>query len=192
MRKKILVLTQKIDPHIQPVAEEIQRRDRQVIRFDFGDFPQHVQRAARCGPQGWSGTFQYEHEEHALDEIQSIWWRRPNAPQAPDEYDLPTRAFLNLENVRGFIGVMHQCRDERFWVSKRDRIQLAEFKPFQLQEAQRLGLDVPRTVAKIYCYPHKLESPANAGIFSCPQADSPAGLAVATVARPLHPYRTEV
>ena len=149
MRKKVLVLTQKVDPHIQPVAEEIQRRDKQVIRFDFGDFPQHVQLAAHIGPQGWSGTLHYNQEEQALDEIQSIWWRRPNAPQAPDGYDIPTRAFLNLENLRGFIGVMQQQSDGQdglFWVSKRDRIQIAEFKPLQLQEAQRVGLDVPRTL----------------------------------------------
>ncbi len=73
----------------------------------------------------------------------------PNAPQAPDGYDVPTRAFLNFENLRGFIGVMQQQgegQDGFFWVSRRDRIQNAEFKPVQLQEAQRVGLDIPRTL----------------------------------------------
>ncbi len=53
-------------------------------------------------------------------------------------------------------------------------------------------LSITPTVAKIYCYPHMLKGMTNQGIFSCLQAGSPLGLAVATVARPLHPYRTEV
>lgn len=149
MRKKILVLTQKVDPHVEPVAQEIQRRNRQVIRFDFGDFPDHVQLVAPLGLRHWNGTLRYADAEHALDEFQSIWWRRPNTPQAAPGYDMPTRAFLNRENLRGFIGVLQQQgegQDGFFWVSKRDRIQSAEFKPYQLQEAQALGLDIPRTL----------------------------------------------
>ena len=48
------------------------------------------------------------------------------------------------------------------------------------------------TVAKISCYPHMLKGMTNEGLFSCLQAGSPKGLAVATAARPLHPYRMEV
>ena len=48
------------------------------------------------------------------------------------------------------------------------------------------------TVAKIANSPHMPEDMRKAGLFSCTEAGSPKGLAVATVARPLHPYRTEI
>lgn len=149
MKKNILILTQSFDPHIPPVAEEIKRRNMQVIRFDFGDFPEQVQLAARIGPHRWQGTIQHENQIHTLEEIQSIWWRRPNSPQASTNYDIPTRIFLDRENLRGFIGVIRQQGQDHerlFWVSKRDRIQIAEFKPVQLQEAQSLGIRIPHTL----------------------------------------------
>lgn len=149
MKKKILILTQSFDPHVLPVAEEIKRRDMRTVRFDFGDFPEKVQLAARIGPHRWEGTLRHADQIHDLAEIQSVWWRRPNSPQASTSYDIPTRVFLDRENLRGFIGVMlqqGQDQERLFWVSKRDRIQIAEFKPIQLQEAQALGLRVPHTL----------------------------------------------
>lgn len=149
MKKNILILTQLFDPHVQPVAEEIKRRDMQVVRFDLCDFPEKVQLAARIGPHSWQGSLQYANQTHALADIQSVWWRRPNSSQASTSYDIPTRVFLDRENLRGFIGVMQQqgsSQDALFWVSKRDRIQIAEFKPVQLQVAQSLGLGVPQTL----------------------------------------------
>src|SRR5262249_12091870 len=109
-----------------------------LLRFDFADFPQRVQLAACIGSLPWEGTLHYADEAYALCTIQSIWWRRPHPPQADSSYDLPTRTFVNQENLRGFLGVLQE-RDTGqgpFWVSRRDRIQAAEFKPAQLQQAQ--------------------------------------------------------
>lgn len=59
------------------------------------------------------------------------------------------RVFLNLENYRGFLGVLQDLsmgEQGPFWVSRQNRIQSAEFKPAQLRAAQALGLRVPRTL----------------------------------------------
>jgi hypothetical protein len=142
----ILVLTQTIDPHVDPVAQEIKRRGMHLLRFDFADFPKEVQLAATLGPTGWEGHLWYAGEAYALDSIQSIWWRRPHAPQAEARYEAPVRAFLNLENLRGFLGVLQEKEHALFWVSRRDRIAAAEFKPAQLSKAQALGLLTPRSL----------------------------------------------
>jgi hypothetical protein len=142
----ILVLTQTVDPHIDPVAEEIKRRGMRLLRFDFADFPRHVQLAAVLGSTGWEGHLCYAGEAYALDSIQSIWWRRPHPPQSDAAYGAATRAFLNLENLRGFLGVLQEKEHALFWVSKRHCIQTAEFKPVQLSRAQAVGLLTPRTL----------------------------------------------
>lgn len=92
----------------------------------------------------------YDGQILALEDIQSVWCRRPKQYQAPPEvYTPPERAFLNLENYRGFLGVLQDMSSlgiGPFWVSRRDKIQAAEFKPAQLRAAQALGLRVPRTL----------------------------------------------
>ena len=55
-----------------------------------------------------------------------------------------------------------------------------------------LSLEGYSTVANICNYPHMSEDITIEGICSCIKAGSPKGLAVATAARPLYPYRTEV
>jgi hypothetical protein len=142
----ILVLTQAIDPHVGPVAEQINRRGMRLLRFDFADFPRNVQLAATLGSTGWEGHLCYAGEAYALDSIQSIWWRRPHAPQAEARYEAPVRAFLNLENQRGFLGILQEKEHALFWVSRRDCIAAAEFKPAQLSKAQAIGLLIPRTL----------------------------------------------
>jgi hypothetical protein len=142
----ILVLTQRIDPHVDPVAEEIKRRGMRPLRFDFADFPKNVQLAATLESTGWEGRLCHAGEAYALDSIQSIWWRRPHAPAASARYDAPVRAFLNLENLRGFLGILQEKEHALFWVSRRDCIAAAEFKPAQLSKAQAIGLLTPRTL----------------------------------------------
>src|SRR6266480_7035427 len=108
MPKTILILTQRVDPHIPPVDKEIARRGMQILRFDFSDFPARVQLAASLNSTTFQGKLRYNDMDYALSDIQSVWWRRPTPPQAPPEYDRATRAFLNLENLRGFLGVLSE------------------------------------------------------------------------------------
>jgi glutathione synthase/RimK-type ligase-like ATP-grasp enzyme len=143
MRKKVLILTQAVDAHANPVLQELERRNVQVLRFDLSEFPTHIEIAASLGRgQGWQGWLRYEGKIHALEEIQSVWNRRPTNSDVSKAYIPPIRAFLNLENLRGFLGILQGA----FWVSPRSAIQAAEFKPVQLQTAQAAGLAVPRTL----------------------------------------------
>lgn len=143
MEKKVLILTQAVDAYAAPILQELERRNVQVLRFDLSEFPERIEIASSLGSwQGWQGWLRYEGEVHALEEIQSVWNRRPTNPDASKAYIPPIRAFLNLENLRGFLGILQGA----FWVSPRGAIQAAEFKPRQLQIAQSVGLHVPRTL----------------------------------------------
>lgn len=150
-KKIIAILTQTVDPHVEPVAEVLRRHDAQMIRFDLQDFPTNIQLAAKIAPEySWQGSLLYDGQSIALEDIQSVWCRRLKKYQAsPESYTPPERAFLNLENYRGFLGVLQDMSllgIGPFWVSRRDKIQAAEFKPAQLRAAQALGLRVPRTL----------------------------------------------
>ena len=143
MRKKVLILTQAVDAHATPILQELERRNVQVLRFDLSDFPAHIEIASTIDSrQSWNGWLSYEGKIHTLEEIQSVWNRRPTNPDVSKAYIPPIRAFLNLENLRGFLGILQGA----FWVSPRSAIQAAEFKPTQLQAAQSVGLQVPRTL----------------------------------------------
>lgn len=143
MGKKILLLTQKVDAHAYPILQELEHRHVQVLRFDLADFPAHIEIASSLeGGQRWKGWLRYEGQIHALEEIHSVWNRRPTNPDVSNAYLPPIRAFLNLENVRGLVGILHGA----FWVSPRSAIQAAECKPAQLHLAQSVRLPVPRTL----------------------------------------------
>ena len=150
-KKIIVILTQTIDPHVEPIAEVLRRHDAQMVRFDLQDFPTNIQLAAKIAPEySWQGSLLYDGQNIALEDIQSVWCRRPKQYQASSEsYTPPERAFLNLENYRGFLGVLQDMSllgIGPFWVSRRDKIQAAEFKLAQLRAAQALGLRIPRTL----------------------------------------------
>lgn len=150
-KKIIVVLTQAVDPHVEPVAEVLRQHDVRMVRFDLQDFPTNIQIATKIAPEySWQGSLIYDGQKIVLEHVQSVWCRRPKQHQAsPEEYTPPERAFLNLENYRGFIGVLQDMSllgIGPFWVSRRDKIQAAEFKPAQLRTAQALGLRVPRTL----------------------------------------------
>lgn len=151
MSRSVLVLTQTDDLHIQPVAQALQRvhQDVSLIRCDLSDFPAQIQLSATLDPStpGWQGRLTFGEKHYELQDIQSIWYRRPKLPEAPKTYLPPVRAFLNLENLRGFVGVLSQMTPEGpVWVSPRECIQAAELKPAQVCAAQNVGLRVPRTL----------------------------------------------
>src|SRR5205814_2206596 len=133
-------------PHVEPVAEAIKQRGMHLVRFDFADFPKKVQLEAHLGQTGWEGHLCSDGQSYALGSIQSSWWRRPHAPHAEAAYDAPTRAFINEENRRGFLGVLQEKESSLLWVSKRESIAAAECKPAQLSRAKAVGLCTPRTL----------------------------------------------
>src|SRR5260370_1438964 len=131
MGKKVLILTQTMDAHANPLMKELEHRNAQVLRFDLSDFPAHIQLDAHIeSGQCWKGLLSYGGQTYTLEEIQSVWNRRPTNSDVSKAYLPPIRAFLNLENLRGFLGVLQGA----FWVSQRSAIQAAEFKPMQSHE----------------------------------------------------------
>lgn len=147
MRISVL-LSQAGDPHIAPVREALIRLGRTVLCCALAEFPQQLQISAQLSATSWCGKLMHQDQEYALEEITSVWWRRPQRSRAPDAYGPAAQTWLDQEAFYGFLGLLLGSPEGSLpvWVSRPQRIRAAEFKASQLAAAQSLGLRTPRTL----------------------------------------------
>ena len=79
-----------------------------------------------------------------LDEVQAVWWRRPQPFVLHDDLRGENRRIFAWREAREAFAGMWQSLDVR-WVNNLARDEAAMHKPWQLTLAERLGLRVPRT-----------------------------------------------
>jgi glutathione synthase/RimK-type ligase-like ATP-grasp enzyme len=73
-----------------------------------------------------------------------VYWRRPRWPAYP--HLAPGDASYAAAHTRYGLGGILYALDGRLWANHPHRDAAADYKPFQLALAQRLGLDVPATL----------------------------------------------
>lgn len=140
----VLVLTAPEDPTADAVITQIHRRGVPVARFDLGAFPLDVQLVATHDGHRWSGRLTGHDTSVELDEICSVYYRRPSRFTFPPQMSTADRAYAEAEARLGLGGVLAalDCR----WVSHPHHVARAEWKPLQLQTAARCGLRTPLTL----------------------------------------------
>lgn len=74
----------------------------------------------------------------------AVWYRRLRVPTMPTDMDAGVYDFCVRENRSALIGGL--IGQEARWMSHPEAIWKAEFKPYQLQVAAQVGLDVPKTL----------------------------------------------
>lgn len=149
--KTVLLLSQPEDAHIPPVQKELCQMGVHVAFCDLADFPERIEMAARISSgEAWTGRLLASdgRMDFDVEDITSVYWRRPQPYHAPEGYASPVRDLLDQESYRGFLGLLLGAprSHQPFWVSEPQAIRAAEFKPAQLATAARLGLRVPRTL----------------------------------------------
>ena len=144
----VVIFSKEQDGHIEPVAQILRARGCDVLRIDMADIPLGATLTSTLQPNGWSGTLAYQDRVLDLNQIKSVWWRRPTSPIAPPSYTAAEAEFWVRENERGVTSVLLPVPGAftPLWVSNPDRIHYAARKPRQLALAQQLGLAVPRTI----------------------------------------------
>lgn len=143
-RSTVLVLTAPEDPTADAVITEIHRRGVPIARFDLGAFPLDIQLAATHDGHRWSGRLTDHDTSAELDEVCSVYYRRPSRFTFPPEMSTADRAYAEAEARLGLGGVLAalDCR----WVSHPHHVARAEWKPLQLQTAAHCGLRTPPTL----------------------------------------------
>lgn len=141
----ILVLTSANDLTADRVVTELSRRGEAVSRFDVADFPCHVMvNAELYGGFGWRGWAKTQDGHIPLDQVKSIYYRRPTVFVFSDDATDGDLTFAIAEARRGFGGLFFSLTTR--WVNHPGRVADAEFKPAQLSAAASCGLVIPRTL----------------------------------------------
>lgn len=142
-RPRILVATAAFDPTADLVIEELNRRRVPLARIDVGDFPDTVSLSAQLGPGGWCGELTGASRSLRLEDLRSVYWRRPSAYLAESVEPGAAREFASREARIGMGGVLSALPNVA-WMNRPSTI-AACTKPAQLAAFMRTGLTVPDT-----------------------------------------------
>jgi glutathione synthase/RimK-type ligase-like ATP-grasp enzyme len=92
----------------------------------------------------WASTLHHGQRSIRLEEVRSIWYRRPTPFIFPDEFGAADCDFAFGESRKAIGGLLRGL--ECIWVNHPDKMTGADYKPHQLSLAAKLGLDIPRTL----------------------------------------------
>jgi ATP-grasp ribosomal peptide maturase len=143
----VLVLAADLDPTVDAVIAELNRRDVLVFRADTAWFPQHMSLDARLEDTGagrWSGTLHTQHRDVDLLGLRAAWYRGPTAFRLPDGLSAAERHHALWEAKLGVGGVLADL--PVLWVNHPGAEADAAYKLMQLATAARCGLTVPATL----------------------------------------------
>lgn len=142
----ILILSNEAeDAHVHGLVAELEKLGHAWTLIDPGDFPHSLSFSAQLQDQAKTSSLVRSNGTRlSLEEISSVWYRRPT-PITPGEH-LSTleKTFVEREAIAGLWGWFRGL--QAFWVNHPDAIRAAGHKPQQLQLAQSLGLAIPKTL----------------------------------------------
>jgi ATP-grasp ribosomal peptide maturase len=143
----VLMLARDGDKVAERVAAELRERGTCVAQVNPSSFPTRLSVGAHLnGPFSWSGRIRgRDGLDVELAGISAVWQRGATPFVMDERMSSPERAFAYGEARRGFGGVLTALRD-CLWVNDPVAAARAEYKPFQLAEAARVGLAVPETL----------------------------------------------
>lgn len=139
----VLILTQEFDPTVDPVIRTLAARGARVDRVDLGYFPRRM--TVTTSDFGTPRRIlRAKDREVDLDEVTSVWYRRPTAFDFGPDMGAAEKEFARREAMQGVGGVLRGT--DCLWVNRPDVDVVSELKPYQLEIAKRLGMRVPRTL----------------------------------------------
>ena len=141
----ILVVTNRRDHTADFGVVEMQRRGVPYFRFNTEDFPHATRTSLRFDSEGISGDLATTKGTLRLEDIHSVWFRRPLMPTPAREIVEPRARRFSCVESHEYIEGLWKTMD-CFWVSRPDRIRTAESKLLQLKVAQQLGFSIPKTL----------------------------------------------
>lgn len=149
----ILIITEKFDPHVDFVIEELDRQGIDYHRLIFSDFPTQLS-VSLFNPQTehFRSMLLHRSQKVHLDEIKTVWYRRTEKIQLPDTLSEEDKVIANAE-CQAMLKNLWQTLKDRFWVSTLESMRLASSKAEQLQRAMDYGFNILPT-----CFSNRPES----------------------------------
>lgn len=143
----ILILTQPFDPHADHVAQVLEARGAEFIRFDPADFPRRASLSIGYAPDGNLRSFlRVEDKKIDLARLQSVWSRRPQSPVPHDEIQNPSVREFIARDCQAFVQDLWDALPCPWVPGHPAAIQRAQLKVSQLRVAAELGMELPPTL----------------------------------------------
>ena len=141
----ILILTQAYDPHADAVIDVLNRKNAKYVKFQTEDIPQKI--GVRLEYTDDVRSFELEICDSlvSLDEVRAVWNRRPEVPIPAPNVSAEDQKFIRKESNH-VLGSLYELLRDRFWVNSHFATRAAEHKPYQLQMAQAVGFEIPKTL----------------------------------------------
>lgn len=144
MKKQILIVTCEFDPHADALVGLLQSLGHQPIRLHTADIPSDVAIDVRLHQKEQAYQLITPHCTVDLNQVRSIWWRRPAKPVLPEHLSEDEKIFAQLELKTTLQGIWDNL--DCYWMSKPANIRRATHKTGQLKRAADLGFAIPRTM----------------------------------------------
>jgi hypothetical protein len=142
----VLILTEPMDFHAFAVAEALRRKGVETVLWHGTDFP------ARQRASVWVDEESFDLEiagpEIAVRQARfdTVWNRRPTDPVLPDHLHPADRIPAGRDCQHFVWALWHLVAPDAFWVNPLSPIPSAILKPYQLQLAREIGLEIPPTL----------------------------------------------
>jgi hypothetical protein len=143
----LLVFTEPTDVHADHVLDKLHARGADVVRFNPADFPSQAELSFAYTTNGVARTQLRAHGRVIdLDQVSSVWWRRPELPVADAQIEDPaTRTYVEQE-CKAFTQDAWSFLDCAWLPARPAVVQRAQQKASQLAVAGRLGFELPPTL----------------------------------------------
>lgn len=148
MKDQILVLSNAGDDvHTELVMEHLERMGERCFRFNTETFPEFLNLSVEARDGDILGQLVGVDQKAPIDlsRVKSVWYRRPVAPQPKENMHKGYWEFAQEES-KGALWSFYTALDT-FWLNSPITLKLLEQnKLYQIREAMRVGLSVPKTV----------------------------------------------
>jgi len=146
-KKQILIVSNPVDDkHVPRLVAELERLGHHWAIFDPGEILVSAGATASLSNEGSHSMLSLaDGTQIVLEDIDSVWYRRPTRLLPRDERPAMERLFRQREAEAGIWGLLRGLRNA-FWVNSPDAVRSAGHKPEQLQRAAALGLSIPRSL----------------------------------------------
>lgn len=144
MSSRVLILSSPEDAHAVRVAQHLSEWDASVAYWKFEPFV-HDCKLEFVTDEG-KRVFRFNQDGRSIDvsSFDSIWFRRPGAPQSKRFFQPWVSAVVETEAHNALYGMLYSM--PCLWVNYPARDAAASLKLFQLEVAKTLGISVPETI----------------------------------------------
>jgi glutathione synthase/RimK-type ligase-like ATP-grasp enzyme len=142
--KTILLITARFDPAADLLLAELRRRGAACVRWNTHEFPLESSLNYRVSNEGFGADALTDGRTIDLSTVGSIWWQWDVPAGFPTELQGEERRFAEAESQLAINALM--TVGDYFWINFPARENLAKSKPAQLFVANKLGMEIPKTL----------------------------------------------